>query len=327
MRKALLTLAVLALGPGAVWAQQGWAEKMFSGGITHDFGSVAYGAQLLHKFKITNIYAVRMEITSIKIGCGCVTAEPLKRVLESRESTEIEVRMDTRRFKGPKAVGIRISVGPEFLSSAELRVSANSRPDIVFNPGEVNFGTVVRGNAAAQAIDVEYAGALDWRVSEAAAKDLPLDVSFKELYRRPGQVGYQVRVALKADAPAGPLKGDVFLKTNDPATPLVAILVEANVQAALTVSPSTLALGTVKAGDTLTRRVVVRGSRSFLVRAVESSGDGITPDPLPATPATVQIITFKCQITKAGEFKRELKIKTDMQEAPVVVTIEAAAVP
>jgi hypothetical protein len=327
MRKALLTLAGLALGSTAAPAQQGWAEKMFTQGVTHDFGGVAYGAQLLHRFTITNIYAVRMEITSIKIGCGCVTAEPLKRVLDSRESTEIEVRMDTRRFKGPKTVGIRVSVGPEFISSAELRVSANSRPDIVFNPGEVNFGTVVRGSAAVQTIDVEYAGALDWRVSEVVSRELPIDVSFKELYRQPGKVGYQVRVALKADAPAGPVKGDVFLRTNDPASPLVAVLVEANVQAALTVSPATFALGTVKAGDTLTRRVVVRGSRSFLVRSVDSSGDGIALDPLPITPATVQIITFKCQIAKAGEFKRQLRIKTDMQEAPAIVTIEGNAMP
>jgi hypothetical protein len=327
MRKELLTLAALSLGAGTASAQQGWAEKMFTHGVTHDFGSVAFGAQLRHSFTITNIYAVRMEITSVKIGCGCVAAEPLKRVLESRESTEIEVRMDTRRFKGPKTVGIRVSVGPEFISSAELRVSATSRPDIVFNPGEVNFGTVVRGGAPSQTIDVEYAGALDWRVSEAAAKDMPLDVSLKELYRRPGQVGYQIRVTLKPDAPPGPIKGDVFLKTNDPASPMVAILVEANVQSPLTVSPATLVLGTVKVGDTLTRRVVVRGSRSFLIRSAQSTGEGITPDALPVTPATVQIITFKCRFDKPGELKRQLKIKTDMQEEPVVVTIDATVTP
>jgi hypothetical protein len=326
MRKAILTLLTLAFAAAAA-PGQGWAEKMFPDGLTHDFGTVPHGAQLLHKFKITNIYAVRMEITSITVGCGCVTATPKKRVLESKESTDVEVSMDARRFKGPKTVGVRVSVGPEFISSAELRVSANSRPDIVFNPGEVSFGTVVRGQAVVQTIDVEYAGALSWQVSEVVAKDMPLDVSFKELYRRPGQVGYQVRVALKPDAPVGPLKGDVFLKTNDPASPLVAVLVEANIQSALTVSPSILSLGSFKLGEALTRRVLVKGSKPFRVLSVEGAVDGLTTDPLPANAAAVQIITFKCHPDKAGDFKRELKIKTDLQDTPVTVNIDGTAAP
>jgi hypothetical protein len=331
MRKALLALSVLALAATLGTAQQGaWAEKMFQGNLTHDFGSVPYGAQLFHRFTITNIYAVRMEITGIKPGCGCVTVEPAKRVLEPRESTTIDVRMDARRFKGPKTVGIRVSVGPDFISSAELKVSANSRADIVFNPSQVAFGTVVRGQAPVQTIDVEYAGSLPWQVSEVVAKDLPLDVGLKELYRRPGQVGYQVRIALKPDAPIGPLKEDIFLKTNDPASPLVAILVEANVQPAITVSPPVLSLGAVQVGQLLTRRVVVRGSRPFRILGVDGTGagTGITlVGALAGNPSPVQIVTFQCQFNQPGDFKRELKIKTDLQEEGVSVSVEGSAGP
>ena len=71
MGKRFLALAALAILTSSASAQ-GWAEKMFPEGINHDFGTVAKGTQLLHKFKIINIYAVRMEITSIKSGCGCV---------------------------------------------------------------------------------------------------------------------------------------------------------------------------------------------------------------------------------------------------------------
>src|SRR6516165_10517916 len=164
MRIALLTLFVLLLGATAAPAD-GWAEKMFEDGkkTTHDFGSVPRGAQLFHRFTITNIYAVRMEITGIKSGCGCVTADPAKRVLEPRESTTIDVNMDARRFTGPKKVGIRVTVGPEYTSSAELTVTANSRADIVFNPGQVSFGAVTRGQTPEQDIDVEYAGVLNWQ--------------------------------------------------------------------------------------------------------------------------------------------------------------------
>jgi hypothetical protein len=328
LRLALMALFVVALDVAPVLAQSAWAEKMFKDGLSHDFGSVPRGAQLSHRFVVTNIYAVRMEITSITPGCGCVTANPVKRVLEPRESTTIDVTMDTRRFTGLKAVGITVTVGPDFISTAHLRVNANSRADIVFNPGQVSFGTVTRGQAASQVIDVEYAGVLDWQVTEASANDLPVEVSLSELYRRPGQVGYRVRVTLKPNAPIGALKGDLFLKTNDPASPLLPVLVEAQVQSNLTVAPATLNLGAVKVGETVTRRVVVRGTKPFRVTGAEGMGADLQLDPPPSvTPAPVQVVSFKYVFRKAGDFRHEVKIKTDLQEAPVVVTIEGSAAP
>lgn len=329
LRHALIALFVVAFGAVPASAQSAWAEKMFKDGLSHDFGSVPRGAQLSHRFVITNIYAVRMEITSIKPGCGCVSVNPVKRVLEPRESTTLDVAMDARRFTGLKTVGIDVTVGPDFISTAQLRVSANSRADIVFNPGQVSFGTVTRGQRSSQVIDVEYAGVLDWRVTEASAKDLPVEVTLGELYRRPGQAGYRVRVTLKPDAPIGALKGDVFLKTNDPASPLLPVLVEGVIQSNLTVAPSPLNLGTVKIGETLTRNVVVRGSKPFKVIRVDGLGEDIKVDPAPpsASAAPVQVVRFKCIIRRAGDFKYEVKIKTDLQDAPVAVTIEGSAAP
>src|ERR1700722_7301313 len=117
MRKAVLTLTILALASSPALAQ-GWAEKMFKDGLTHDFGTVPRGAQLFHRFTITNIYAVRMEITSVTAGWRCGTPTALKKVLEPRESTTIDINMDAKRFTGAKTVAVRVTVGPEYVSSA-----------------------------------------------------------------------------------------------------------------------------------------------------------------------------------------------------------------
>jgi hypothetical protein len=328
MRNATLALALLALGTAPAPARD-WAEKMFKDGMSRDFGNVPRGAQLFHRFSITNIYAVRMEVTGLASGCGCVTAVASKRVLEPRETAHIDVSMDARRFTGPKTVVVRVTVGPEYVSSAELKVAATSRADVVFNPDAVNFGTVARGQAPAQAIDVEYAGPLAWQITEVVvAKDQPLEASQKELYRRQGQVGYRLQVALKPDAPTGSFKQVIYLKTNDPASPLLPVLVEGAVQSALTVSPDKLALGTVKAGEELTRRVVVRGSQPFRVVEVEGLGDGISLGAeLSAADAPVQTVTFKCKPAQPGEFRRELRIKTSLPDGPVVLTIDGTATP
>ena len=63
---------------------------------------------------MTNIYAVPLEITNIRVSCGCLTATPVPKVLQPREAGYIEVTMDARRFNGPKTVTVHVTVGPTF---------------------------------------------------------------------------------------------------------------------------------------------------------------------------------------------------------------------
>jgi hypothetical protein len=329
MRNAVQALVVLVLATAAAPAQS-WADKMFKDGTSHDFGSVPRGAQLYHRFTLTNIYAVPLQLSDVRTSCGCATATASTKTVGPRETAFIDVTMDGKRFTGPKSIRINVLVThPEYNSTAELKVMANSRADIVFNPGQVSFGVVARGDTPTQYIDVEYAGTLDWHVSGVNANGAPFDVALEEMYRRPGQVGYRVRFTLQAKAPAGSLKHEVFLQTDDPASKLVPVLVEATVQAPLTVSPANLRLADLPVGQEFTQKVMVRGSKPFRIVSVEGTGNGITvagalPTPQPQVQHTLM---FKCQPTKPGDFQQQLQIKTDLQDAPVTVTIEGKAVP
>src|SRR5262245_36337050 len=121
MRNAVLALVALAAG-AAVCPAQSWADKLFKDGIVHDFGSVARGAQLFHRFPITNIYAVPLQIIDVHTSCGCATANPSSRLLQPREVGFIDVSMDGRRFTGAKSIRVSVTVGPEYTSTAELQV-------------------------------------------------------------------------------------------------------------------------------------------------------------------------------------------------------------
>jgi hypothetical protein len=328
MRNAVLALVTLVLGAAASPAQN-WADKMFKDGTSHDFGMVPHGAQLFHRFTMTNIYAVPLQILDVRTSCGCATATPSTRVLQPRETATIDVSMDGRRFTGAKSIRVSVSVGPEFTSTAELHVSANSRADIVFNPGQVTFGAVARGDTPTQTIEVEYAGTLAWKVEGVISNGAPFDVAYEEMYREPGKVGYRVKFTLQANVPTGALKQEVFLQTNDPASKLVPVLVEATIQATLTVSPESLKIADLKAGQEVTRRVMVRGSRPFRILNIEGAADGISvTSTLPSPQPQVQhSLTLKCVIGKPGDFRRELRVKTDLQDAPVMVTVEGTVVP
>ena len=151
MRNAMLALMLVALGSTAALGQQvgdDWARKIFPQGITHDFGSVPHSAELCHKFPIKNIYAVRLEIMDVRASCGCVTAKASTHTLEPLQTAYLEVNMDARRFTGPKSVSIFVTVGPQYTSTCTMQVTANSRADVVFNPSQINFGVVPRGQAS-----------------------------------------------------------------------------------------------------------------------------------------------------------------------------------
>jgi hypothetical protein len=325
MRKAIVALVLVAVSSPAALAQTtAWADKIFKGITSHDFGSVPRGAQLSHRFYLTNIYAVELQIVNVRTSCGCVTVTPATKVLKSKETSYLDVSMDARKFTGAKSISIYITVGPEYTSTATLKVSANSRSDVVFNPGEVNFGVVGKGEPAKQNIDVEYAGVLPWQITEVVKTNAPLDVDLIELYRRPGQVGYRLVVTLKPSAPAGSFKHELQLKTNDRVSPVLPVLVEATVQANLTVAPNVVAMDEMKVNEVKTQRVVVRGNKPFRILAVEGLGDGVTAT-VPRGTAQVHFLTIKCQPAKAGSLSKRLRIKTDLErESSATVTVEAA---
>lgn len=330
MRIVALMLMVAALAASSASAQStdgAWAAKMFvapkGGSTTHDFGMVPRGAQLYYRFPMMNVWQVPIEITSLRTSCGCVTASTPTTTLKPREVGYLDVTMNAHRFNGPKSVTIYVTVGPEYVSTASLQVTANSRSDIVFNPGEVNFGVVATGQKPSQVIEVEYAGSLDWRVTEIINNSTPLDATIEELYRRPGGVGYRVRIALKPEALPGSHKWELVLKTNDPQSLHVPVLVEATVQALLTVSPPNVNLRSLKVGEVTTQRITVRGTKPFRITAIEGIGDIIQAD-YPNVPNTIQILTIKCQPTEAGDLRRQLKIKTDLDaDSSATVTVEA----
>jgi hypothetical protein len=301
---------------------------MFKGHTSHDFGTVPHGAQLYHRFPMTNIWAVPLEIVNVRVSCGCVRATPSATTLKPRESGYLDVYMDARRFGNAKTVSIYVTVGPQFTSTATLQVSANSRMDVVFNPGEINFGVVARGATPSQTVEVEYAGNADWKVVDVATNGAPIEVEKEEWYRQQGRgVGYRIKTTLKADAPPGLLKQELMLITNDLSSPRVPLLVEATVKAALTISPSTMNFGKVKPGDKLSKRVMVKASQPFTVTGIEGLTDGIDID-WPPRPAKTQYLVIKFQPVQPGDLLRQIRVKTDIPDQPeALLTLEAKVEP
>jgi hypothetical protein len=83
----------------------------------------------------------------------------------------------------------------------------------------------------------------------------------------------------------------------------------------------------MRAGQSATRRVVLRGSKPFRVIAIEGLGDGLSAD-LPSEASPTQFLTLKFEARQLGPTHRQLRIRTDLdQEGPATVTVQASVVP
>lgn len=313
-----------------------WANKLFQKTspppvIVHDFGTVPKGTLLAHKLTITNIYDVPVQIIDIRKSCSCLEAYPPADVLQPLESAELTLTMNTDKFTGANAQTFFITFGPTYVSTAVIQVKAVSRADVTLTPGLVNFGVVGQGTKPAQAVGVKYAGRQrDWKITGVVPPHGPLDVQVADaarggLVNLGGPAEYRVTVALKPDAPPGPVSEVVTLKTNDPSAPVLQVNVTGVVQAPVSVSPARVRLDDVKLGGAAgVQKVVVRAARPFRIQPVPDDGDGLTVETFPGA-APVQVVTVRYEPKAAGLLRKTISFKTDLGTATLAV--EAVGVP
>lgn len=65
-----------------------------------DFGKAAAGSILQHDFVLKNESGRTLKITGINTSCGCTVSKVKKEVLAPGETTEIEVKFNTRGYSG-----------------------------------------------------------------------------------------------------------------------------------------------------------------------------------------------------------------------------------
>jgi len=266
--------ATLAAAPAAA---QEWARKMFDH-TSHDFGVVARGAKMEHRFTLENIYEEDVRIASIRSTCGCTATEISRRRLKTWETAEIVTVLDTRNFLGRKDSTLTVVFDLPFRAEVQLLVRSYIRSDVVVHPGAVQFGSVNQGAGPERRLTVSYAGRGDWKIEKIESENPFLETRLAETGRTGGKVTYDLVVGLADDAPPGYLREQLVLVTNDqnPRAARVPVAVEGVVVSALSVRPSPLMLGVLAPGQSVSRRLVVQGQEPFRITAVESDDPRLT---------------------------------------------------
>lgn len=327
--RAFLPLVCAALLGGLTSPAQAqnlnWAERMFSE-LKHDFGNVAKGADARHTITVTNIYEEDVRLLNVNTTCGCTAAQPDKDLLKTGDVASIEVKMNTVKFSRQKNSNVDVTVsftdkrGITSSKTVRVPISAYIRPDVVVEPGGVNFGSVDAGAGAEQRVTVSYNGGRnDWHINRVEAANPYLQAQAVETSRGRGSARYNLVVRVSPDAPIGALRDKILLHTNDAKVP---VLVEAKVEPDIVVTPSIVTLGDrLKPGEEKTYTVVLKGRKPFAIEKIEcDSAHECFKVRLSKDAKTVHVLPLTFSPPDVpGEFEENFSISIAGRPEPIVL--------
>jgi hypothetical protein len=290
---AVLVATVLIAARVSAQDPNDWATKMFDS-LSHDFGVVAKGTQVSHRFKLTNGSEQSVHIASVTASCGCTTPKCAQTLLKRHESTYVEVSMDTNRFQRQKTATVSVTFDLPQPAVVTIPVQVYIRPDIVVSPSSVDFGALAEGRSEERRLSIAYTGRPDWKLTGPRTNNRHLTARLAETARTAGQVHYDLLVRLAADAPLGMIREQLILLTNETNCPEIPIPVEASIEADLTLTPSVVQLGSVAPGSQTTKTVVIRGRQAFAVEKIEcaSGSQGFKPPLLDGSTKRVHVLSL-----------------------------------
>lgn len=320
---ALASLLLLVAAPGA--AQVAFEEK------AKDLGGAPRGTPLKHYFRFTNRYNQELHVSGVRVSCGkCTSAAVTKTTLAPGESADLIVNVDTLQFIGSRSFYVYVTFDRPVFEEAVVSINAASREDLMISPATLAYGIVRMGAAPTAETTVEYRGGLqNWTITGVANDNGYIQPELKEVSRQFGLVAYKVKVKLREDCPPGSWHADLWLTTNDPASPRIRVPLTVEIQGALTAAPQSVELGSVAKGSQLERKIVVRGVEPFTITKIEGLDPSIEITGQSKDPAKVQVLKLKYSAGQdPGEFSKRLRIITDLKkDNEVQVTLRGSQSP
>ena len=300
-----------AASPPNLPAQE-WVKQMFEQ-TSHDFGNVPRGAKAEYEFLFTNKYQEDLHIAQVRSSCGCTSPRVAKNELKTYEQGAIICEFNTRSFIGPKSAVVTVVFDRPYHGEIQLLVKGKILSDIVTEPGEIQFGELEQGMEKTTDVNVTYTGGRKWEITDVRSANQHLGVKLTRVQRRGGPMEYNMQVRLKDSAPPGDFSDQIVLVTTDPEYNLVTIPVRGSVLPPL-VMPVSVDLGTVRSGQTVRSRMIIRSKQPFEIKDIECDDPRFTFAAAPGKVATVHAIPVEFQSDEAGAFRKTVTVHTTLPE-------------
>jgi hypothetical protein len=287
------------------------ADGMFDE-LSRDFGSVPRGQVVMHPFRFVNKSDQPVRISSVTVSCGCTHAYAAKMYLKPGEESAIIAEMNTQPFLNTRTVTIYVTFDQPRYQQVRLWVQANSREDVSFNPGSIAFGQVKRGEERDSKVVISFLGG-QTQITDIKSESNYVTPTIREASRTSNAAAYEIVAKLRKDTPPGKWYTDVWLSTNNPSMPKLRVPVTVEVEATLSVNPSEISLGKIKAGTEEDRRVIIRGARPFRITGITGSDERLQVRTTTNESKSVHILTVTLSPLEPGTTLRgTITVRTDL---------------
>jgi hypothetical protein len=155
----------------------------------------------------------------------------------------------------------------------DLNLTCFIRGDVNLTPGQIDFGTVRRSEKLpTAALSLSYHGGRPgWEIAEMKTQTAKVKAVAERLNGSAGGFAqWTVSATLQPSITNGYFKDEITLITNDNPPQAIPISIVAFVQSAVSVTPSIINFGPVRAGQSVTKLVQVRSHSPFSISKLEA---------------------------------------------------------
>ena len=310
-RFSVATLACLLAFAASTASAADWAVKMFDA-TSHDFGTVARGADTEYRFRFRNPFVEEVHVTSVTSSCGCTSPRVENATLSTFQESEVIARFNTDSHQGFKSATVTVTFDKPYYAQVQLRVSGEIRSDVTVRPGRIDFGSVERGKPAERTVRVEsYLS--NWRIASVKTAHPHLKVEARPVAGSGSRGVYDLVAVLAPDAPVGPINDQVIVVAGDREIP---ISVAGEVASEVVVTPRSLYLGELNPGEVIEKKIIVRAKRDF--RLTNAACCEQFELDLGEEPGVRHLVTVRYTApAQPGRISEDIKLSTDLGESVV----------
>jgi hypothetical protein len=320
MRELFVMLSCsLALAGGAIASQADWIGLVFPQ-RAHDFGNVARGSQVRYAFPVVNRSNYEIHIADWRTKCGCTNVKVGARAIPPGTQTTIEATIDTTRFQGRKDSGLTLVIDRPNYVEVDLNMTCFIRSDITLSPGQIDFGVVRRTEKLPSSmLTLTYSGGRPgWEIAEMKTQSAKVKAVAERLNRpSSGAIQWGISATLQSSVTNGYFKDEITLYTNDTPPQAIPISVVANIQSAVSVTPSIVNFGPVRAGQSISHVVHVRATSPFSITRMEADRSELSA--VESQPGSIADHTINLTIrapATPGPFHSVVNIESDLKDEP-----------
>ena len=317
MRTALCFLVLAALSVTAM-AQ---VPRIEASEEAWDFGVREQGEKETKRIKISNVGKAKLEISEVKVTCGCVKGDVEKKSLAPGESTDLVLRLDTSRQSGLIRKFAYIKCNDPTRSNLIIGINGKINGNWSLESHSVNFGRIKAGKEYEKEFKIHVKKGYDMKLLAIEENSSHVTIETEPYGEIGDKHGWTLKIKILANSPPGPLAVPVMVKVQDKVRG-GRVSIHARVEGDYVVSPARLYFGRVIFGKKKTLKITVRpkdAAGQIKVKKVVPRGEHLSVHMLEVKEGKQYDVLAVLEGKEgAGDLRGHLEIHTDVPGQEIV---------